>query len=151
MRISDYLTMTRDIMNAYNRMCEPILLQYDIPQVSFDILMFLTNNPEFCTAQEISGIRGIKKNLVSVHVEKLVQAGLLRRGTVSKDRRKIALTCTEKASPIIEAGLMVQQSFAERITIGISEDDWAVYKRINEKVRANTKAILKTANTGGAK
>ena len=138
-------------MNAYNRMCEPILMQYDIPQVSFDILMFLTNNPEFCTAQDISEIRGIKKNLVSVHVEKLVQAGLLRRGTVSKDRRKIALTCTEKASPIIEAGLMVQQSFAERITIGISEDDWAVYKRINEKVRANTKAILKTANTGGAK
>ena len=151
MKISDYLTMTRDTMNAYNRMCEPILMQYDIPQVSFDILMFLTNNPEFCTAQDISEIRGIKKNLVSVHVEKLVQAGLLRRGTVSKDRRKIALTCTEKASPIIEAGLMVQQSFAERITIGISEDDWAVYKRINEKVRANTKAILKTANTGGAK
>ena len=151
MRISDYLTLTRDTMNAYNRMCEPILIQYDIPQVSFDILMFLTNHPDFCTAQDISEIRGIKKNLVSVHVEKLVRAGLLQRGTVSKDRRKIALTCTEKARPIIEAGLMVQQSFAERITSGISDDDWAVYKRINEKVKANTKNILKTTNAGGAK
>ncbi len=143
MRISDYLTMTRDIMNAYNRMCEPILLQYDIPQVSFDILMFLTNNPEFCTAQEISGIRGIKKNLVSVHVEKLVQAGFLQRGTVSKDRRKIALTCTEKAKPIIMAGLTVQQAFSEKITAGISAEEWAVYKHINEKVKANTGTILK--------
>lgn len=151
MKISDYLTMTRDTMNAYNRMCEPILMQYDIPQVSFDILMFLTNNPDFCTALEISEIRGIKKNLVSVHVEKLVQAGLLQRETLPKDRRKIALTCTEKADPIIEAGSTIQQEFSERITAGISEEDWAVYKRINEKVRNNTKAILKTANAGGAK
>lgn len=142
MRISDYLTMTREIMNAYNRMCKPILLQYDIPQVSFDILMFLTNNPEFSTAQEISGIRGIKKNLVSVHVEKLVQAGFLQRGTVSKDRRKIALRCTEKAKPIILAGLTVQQTFFERITAGISAEEWAVYKHINEKVKANTDTIL---------
>ena len=78
MRISDYLAMTKDTMSAYSRMCEPVLLKYDIPQVSFDILMFLENNPEFCTAQEISEVRGIKKNLVSVHVEKLVQGGLLQ-------------------------------------------------------------------------
>ena len=101
MRISDYLAMTKDTMSAYSRMCEPVLLKYDIPQVSFDILMFLENNPEFCTAQEISEIRGIKKNLVSVHVEKLVRASLLRRGTVSGDRRKISLAVTEKARPII--------------------------------------------------
>ena len=75
MRISDYLTITKDTMNAYNRMCEPILLQYNIPQVSFDILMFLTNNPEFCTAQEISEIRGgeylEQSRTVDLHVQRL--------------------------------------------------------------------------------
>ncbi len=143
MKISDYLTITKDTMNAYNRICEPILLQYNISQVSFDILMFLTNNPEFCTAQEISEIRGIKKNLVSVHVEKLVQAGLLQRGMVSGDRRKVALTCTEKAKPIVDAGIAIQQEFLDKITAGISEDDWAVYKRINEQMAKNTGNILK--------
>jgi len=143
MRIADYLAMTKDTMSAYNRMCAPVLLNYGIPQMSFDILMFLENNPEFCTAQEISEVRGIKKNLVSVHVEKLVQAGLLRRGTVFGDRRKISLTVTEKAKPIIEAGLAAQQKFYERLTAGISEEDWVVYKRMNEHLAKNAREILK--------
>ena len=143
MRISDYLAMTKDTMSAYNRICEPVLLKYDIPQVSFDILMFLENNPEFCTAQEISEVRGIKKNLVSVHVEKLVRASLLRRGTVSGDRRKISLAVTEKARPIIEAGLAAQQKFYKRLTAGISEEDWAVYKHTNEHLAKNVREILK--------
>lgn len=143
MRISDYLAMTKDTMSAYNRMCEPVLLKYDIPQVSFDILMFLENNPEFCTAQEISEVRGIKKNLVSVHVEKLVRASLLRRGTVSGDRRKISLAVTEKARPIIEAGLSAQQKFYERLTSGVSEEDWAAHKRMNERLAKNVREILK--------
>lgn len=143
MRIADYLAMTKDTMSAYSRMCAPVLLNYGIPQISFDILMFLENNPEFCTAQEISEVRGIKKNLVSVHVEKLVQAGLLRRGTVFGDRRKISLTVTEKAKPIIEAGLAAQQKFYERLTAGISEEDWVVYKRMNEHLAKNVREILK--------
>ena len=143
MRISDYLAMTKDTMSAYNRMCEPVLLKYDIPQVSFDILLFLENNPEFCTAQEISEVRGIKKNLVSVHVEKLVRASLLRRGTVFGDRRKISLAVTEKARPIIEAGLAAQQKFYERLTAGISEEDWAAYRHMNEYLAKNVRDILK--------
>ena len=142
MRISDYLAMTKDTMSAYNRMCEPVLLKYDIPQVSFDILLFLENNPEFCTAQEISDIRGIKKNLVSVHVEKLVQAGLLRRGAVSGDRRKISLAVTEKAGPIIRAGLAAQQAFYERLTAGISEEDWTAYKHMHAHLAKNVREIL---------
>ena len=143
MRISDYLAMTKDTMSAYSRMCAPVLLQYDIPQVSFDILMFLENNPEFCTAQEISRVRGIKKNLVSVHVEKLFRAGLLQRGAVSGDRRKISLAVTEKAGPIIKAGLAAQQKFYEKLTAGISEEDWAAYKRMNTLLAKNVREILK--------
>ena len=72
---STFVAFFHDVLNAYNKMCEPILHEFDIPQVSFDILMFLNNNPELCTAQQISEFRKIKKNLVSVHVDKLVTAG----------------------------------------------------------------------------
>ena len=105
MKISDYLIISKKTITAYNKTCESVLEKYDISQVSFDILMFLTNNPEYVTAQDISEIKGIKKNLVSIHVEKLVRAGLLKRGFVSGDRRKVSLSCTEKARPIIEDGL----------------------------------------------
>ncbi len=75
---STFITFFHDALNAYNKMCEPILHEFDIPQVSFDILMFLKNNPDLCTAQQISEFRNIKKNLVSVHVDKLVTAGYLQ-------------------------------------------------------------------------
>lgn len=44
-------------------MCGPVLQMYDLPQVSIDVLMFLANNPEYKTAQDISDIKGIKKIL----------------------------------------------------------------------------------------
>ena len=142
MKILDYWMISKNTLCAYNKMCEPILAKYDLPQVSFDILMFLANNPEYKTAQDISEIKGIKKNLVSVHVEKLVSAGLLERGSIVGDRRKVSLSPTVKAASIIEEGLAVQSDFYQRIICGISKEDWAAYKRINEQVVKNTQAIL---------
>lgn len=142
MLFSDYLTTAKNTMDAYNRMCEPVLRKHDIPQVSFDILMFLHNNPEFSTAQEISDIRNIKKNLVSVHVEKLVQAGLLKRGTVQGDRRKVALSCTEKAKPIVDDGVKVQREFFKKLFDGVTGEEWEAYKRINETMSRNIKRIV---------
>lgn len=140
---SSFLTISQKILHAYNKMCEPLLTEYDIPQVSFDILMFLTNNPEYSTAQEISEIRHIKKNLVSVHVEKLVSAGLLQRNSVVGDRRKIALSCTEKAKPIIRAGHKLQENFYSTLTAGIDDNMWRTLEQINTELEANAEQILK--------
>ena len=67
----------------------------------------------------------------------------MQRGAVSGDRRKISLAATEKAKPIIMAGLAAQQRFYERLTSGISEEDWVVYKRMNENFAKNVREILK--------
>lgn len=144
MQASSFISSIQNALHAYTKMCEPVLGEFNIPQVSYDILMFLHNNPEFCTAQEISKIRHIKKNLVSVHVEKLVSAGLLRRSTVEGDRRKIALSCTEKAEPIIKAGLEMQKTFFERITDGVSREQWQVYKEIMDTIDMNTKQMVRS-------
>lgn len=141
MKISDYLMLTKNLLAAYNRICEPLLLKHDIPQVSFDILMFLTNNPELCTAQDISDYRNIKKNLVSVHVEKLVNSGYLERGDFSGDRRKISLRTTGKALAIIEEGLLLQKTFFEKLKADIPEEDWLTYIRVSEKIAENRKNL----------
>ena len=102
---STFVSFFHDALSAYNKMCEPILHEFDLPQVSFDILMFLKNNPELCTAQQISEFRNIKKNLVSVHVDKLVTAGYLKRGTVAGDRRKFYFPAPKKPSQFWKPGL----------------------------------------------
>lgn len=143
MQPATIIYVSQKIVHAYNRSCEPLLQKFDLPQVSFDILMFLASNPEYSTAQEISEYRHIKKNLVSVHVEKLVSAGLLQRGSVSGDRRKVALSCTEKARPIVEEGLKMQELFYKKVTEGISDSQWNVCKDIYETIEANAEAMGK--------
>ena len=142
MNPSTFVTFFHDALNAYNKMCEPILHEFDIPQVSFDILMFLKNNPELCTAQQISDFRNIKKNLVSVHVDKLVTAGYLQRGSVIGDRRKVLLSCTEKAQPILKAGLEMQQVFNQKLTRNIPEKDMNIYGEIIESMAFNARQML---------
>lgn len=78
--------------------------ELDLPQTAFDILMFLGNNPAYKTASEIVELRHIKANLISVHVERLVQEGYLIRRPSPTDRRKTELFCTEKALPVIRRG-----------------------------------------------
>ena len=84
------------LLDVYNQLCRPLCQQTGIPQTSLDILMFLKNNPQYKTAADIVKIRGIKANLVSLHVERLVQEGYLERREVPGDRRKTELICTRK-------------------------------------------------------
>ena len=84
---------------AYNRTCKSLCQELKLPQTAFDILMFLANNPEFCTARDIVEVRKLKANLVSVNVDKLVCDGYLERHAIESDRRKTELLCTEKAQP----------------------------------------------------
>lgn len=104
--------------------------------------MFLKNNPDLCTAQQISEFRNIKKNLVSVHVDKLVTAGYLQRGMVAGDRWKILLSCTEKAQPILKAGQEMQQNFKQELTRNISGEHISIYKEIIEAMAGNVRRML---------
>ena len=59
------------LLELYNQLCSPLCQQTGISQTSLDILMFLKNNPQYKNAADIVKFRGIKANLVSVHVERL--------------------------------------------------------------------------------
>ena len=79
---------------------------------------------------------------MSVHVDKLVTAGYLQRGTVVGDRRKILLSCTEKARPILNAGLEMQQNFKQKLTRDIPEEQIHIYKEIIDSMAVNARQIL---------
>lgn len=76
--------------------------------------MFLANNPNYNTAKDIVDLRGLKANLISVNVEKLVQDGYLERKSFPGNRRKTILICTTKAQPIIGKGRQLPAVFANK-------------------------------------
>lgn len=99
--------------HAYSVMCKPLCQKMKLPQTAFDILMFLSNNPQYKTARDIVEVRKIKANLVSINVDKLVKEGYLERREVTGDRRKTELVCTSQADSIIEKGRLVQKDFKD--------------------------------------
>lgn len=107
--------------HAYSVMCKPLCQEMKLPQTSFDILMFLSNNPQYKTARDIVEVGKIKANLVSINVDKLVKEGYLERREVAGDRRKTELVCTSQADSIIEKGRIVQKDFKD--TLFNSMDD----------------------------
>ena len=100
---------------AYSAVCKPLCQKLHLPQTAFDILMFLANNPDYSTAGDIVNVRKIKANLVSVNVEKLAKDGYIERTNIEGDRRKIRLSLTEKAQPIVGRGRQLQQSFFDML------------------------------------
>ena len=141
MSISKLLSVTRGIDSAYRVVCQPILKMFGISQASFDIIMFLANNPQFYTAKQISSMRNLKENVVSLHVEKLAKEGYLRREAVEGDRRKVRLVCTEKAEPVIAQGRRVQKEFYEEMVSGISREDLEAFMHCVEAAEKTAAAI----------
>lgn len=131
------LFMIHNSLELYENLCQPVCKECGIPQTAFDIVMFLANNPEYYTAKDICKIRGIKPNLVSFHVEKLVQEEYLIREAIPGDRRQVKLILTEKTDVIVEKGRAVQQYYLEILTDQISDSDMKVFQRCLDTVRQN--------------
>ena len=114
--------LSENSLTAYEKLCRPVCRELGLNQTAFDILMFLANNPQYQTAGDIVRLRRLKPNLVSFHVERLVQEGYLVREGVPGDRRKVRLLCTEKVRPVVERGRKAQEEFGMRMTQGIDEE-----------------------------
>ena len=137
------IKFAHDLIETYSERCKPLCREIQMPQTAFDILMFLANNPEYNTARDIVEIRGLKANLVSMNVEKLVQEGFLERIPDAKDRRKNVLICTENAKPIIEKGRQLQIGFFGNLFDGIDEESRRQFFGVIEKLRTNLDNIRK--------
>ncbi len=136
------IDIPRKISLAYGAACKPLCRELDLPQTAFDILMFLGNNPAYKTASEIVELRHIKANLISVHVERLVQEGYLTRRPAPGDRRKTELFCTEKAQPVLHRGRQMQEAFLERLFANTDEATRRAFAAVMHRINENLDAIL---------
>ena len=141
MTISCLLEFTQQVNSAYSCHCEPLCQKFGISRTSFDILLFLANNPELYTAKDISVYRNIKPNVVSIHVDQLVNDGYLARASVPEDRRKVRLQCTAKADSIIKEGQQMQRSFHEHLVAGLSQEEMDTFKHCFQVITKNAENL----------
>ena len=134
------------IRQAYEDWCKPLCRELGMPQMAFDILMFLSVNTEHCTARDINRCQGFKENILSVNVNKLVSEGYLERRPVEGDRRKVRLALTEKARPIIERGNRAQEEFNRLIREGITPEELEIFAKCLRIAGENARRIRATTS-----
>ena len=147
--IQDMNGYARKIALAYEKALLPLAKEMKMPHTAVSILLFIANNPDYATAKDICELRGLKRPIVSAHVERLVQEGYIERRAVPGDRRKDALVCTAKAYGIIEAGRKRQSAFAEAILSGISEQDRTVMEQCFRAMNENIDKLIRENKQGG--
>lgn len=143
MRGATLFSHANKMTKAYHVMLTPLCKEAGLPPLALDILLFLANNPEHNTAKDICRMRGHKPGIVSVHVERLVNDGLLERREMPGDRRQTRLVCTERAQDIITRGREIQWKFGLRLMEGISKEDHEIMRRCFEKIDINLDEICK--------
>ena len=137
------VTIMQSCIEAYGACCKPICRELGMPRMAFDVLMFLSDSPEHCTAKEISRHTGFKETILSVNINKLVMKGYLERRGIDGDRRKVKLVCTEKARPVIQRGRKLRDAFSAALREGMTEE-FSAFSRCLSLLYRNARQIQRT-------
>ena len=136
-----FMESVEKIRKAYQMYSYDIINEFNLSQIDFDIIMFLNNHKDQCTAKEFSKHKNIKPNVVSFHVDKLVSNGYLEREILSGDRRKIKLIVTSKCKDIIHKGKIMQEIFYQELTKGLDKKDIEEFRKTLNIILNNAKNL----------
>ncbi len=143
MEHTNLLVYTRTLVKLYDLYMEKIRLNYHFSHIEITIISFLHNNPGKDTAKEICDMRMLPKGNVSQGVESLIQKQLLVRQQDSSDRRKIHLSLTQLAIPIIEEIESAKAEFEKQIFDGLTKEELLLCQKINARIAENAKQGFK--------
>ena len=124
-----------------------IMERFSLSAAEVDVLMFLSNNPEYNTATQVSKIRMIPKSHVSLAVGLLSEKGLLCKQK-GKSRRTVCLIPSKRAAEITDFGRKMQDEFQQALYCGFSETEKAILESLHRKITENMENIKKSNANG---
>lgn len=137
--VTTFMGNLRRIGKLYERMCKPICSRYQLTSIEATIISFLCNNPGKDTAADIVEFRMLSKSNVSNAVESLIQKKLILRKPDEMDRRKIHLSLTAEAKPIVQEIESIFLEFREIIFRGFSQEEQEMFFSFNNRIVENVK------------
>ncbi len=134
--------MINRIVKLYEKMLKKVCDQYALTLIETEIISFIKNNPDLDTAADIVEMRMLSKGAVSKAVESLIGRCLLGRMQDKADRRKMHLSLTKKAEPIIRSIDKVHGELWEIMFDGFSEEERRLYGKYRNRLFENTGLAL---------
>lgn len=130
-----FLTMSRYSRKVYEQLESAACSDYGLTLMEMDILLFLANNPEYVTAQDIVEYRMLAKSHVSISVDRLLKRGFLIKASAQK--RNIPLALTPEGMKAVEAGRKMQALFQEILIDGFDEEEAAQLQDFQRRISKN--------------
>lgn len=137
------LTYAQHYKKYYSAQFEGAAAAYGLNQLEIDILLFLHNNPELCTASDICRYRGLAKSNVSAAVERLRSRGVLEVLPAPDNRRQRILRFTGAACPMAEALAEIQRRTLEPLFDGFTAAEQQALQEYLCRMDANIQRQLK--------
>ena len=129
---------------SYHMLLAPVCSKWEITRNELDVLLFLHNNPQYDRATDIVTYRGIAKSHVSMSVANLESRGFLARKFDQTDRRTDHLVLTQPGCDIAREAREYQTRFFSALYQGVTEDEFALWGKITQKVCDNIRNFEKT-------
>lgn len=129
---------------SYGKLLAPVCDAFGLTRNELDVLLFLHNNPGFDRAADIVAHRGMAKSHVSLSVTNLEERGFLLRRFDENDRRMAHLILTEQGRTAAGKARKVQEAFFASLYREVSEEEFALWGKITEKVCENIRNLDKT-------
>lgn len=111
------------LRRLYAREISSVMENYALTRVDLEVLLYLASHPGEDTAAEIVNRCSLTKSHVSGAVEHLTDLGLLAQCRDSRNRRRVHLSLTGKAAPMVADGLAAQRRFLEVLTRHLGDEE----------------------------
>ena len=145
-RTTEIWTGLRSLLRLYDHMLKDVCKEHGLTLVEAEVVSFLRNNPKKDTAADIVELRMISKGAVSKAVEELIRKSLLERIPDTEDRRRIHLSLTDHALPIIEKIEEAKTNFMQELFAGLTSEEAALYHTLHTHIITNAKHCLERKN-----
>ena len=113
------------------------LRPFDLRMITFSSLVLITDNPGLTQTQLASALDIERSNLVSI-VDELEKRGLIRRTTVTGDRRAYALTATLAGCRLKESAYAAALAHENRLLSMLSPEQREIVRQAMAQILAQS-------------
>ena len=140
-RISGVLRLQKQVLLAYDACIARAAERVGLGKAEADVLLFLSNNPQYSAARDVVRHRGFSKTYVSRAVEQLAARGLLTVEASAADRRLQHLRLTAAAAEPVRQLRRAQLEFFSRLTEDLPADDVSAVRRVLGRIDAKLRQM----------
>ena len=131
---------------ALLKMCEDqIYSEYNLTTEQYAVLAAIKHIGDPARPTDIARWLGRSTNSISMIVDRMVKAGLVRRVRDRRDRRVVNVSVTSKAENALKPATLAGWEFIQKITSPLSNEDKHTFVRLHDTLRYE---IFKYLNPG---